>query len=513
MPCLETMAVTWKSGTLTMMMAMFMVLAMVLLVDRLKDDGEIVAEDTGGMEQPVESELSEVSTPFLPAQNRFVLPLKMAKTTRVVGALSELLQLGNAPHEEPLANFQNTVFFAEVDLGTPPAPFAVVLDTGSFVMWVPDNVCQSLACQNHRRFSVHNSSTGEILGQMHQGGNTYVQAGQLEYGTGTMTGVQVSDAVQLAGVDIPDVAFLVSTKEADQPFAAAPFDGIIGIGRGTQEIKDSNGHSKQFNVLKAAYDAHKIDQNVISFYLSKEQTTVQGQNAGAVVVGGVDEQFFEGDITWHPVVEHGPPMWTIDLLSLTVGNNTNLCAKGCVAVVDTGTSLLVTAMADAINAQIGVAKDCTNYGTAPDVVFKFSGNDREYSLPAHAVTFKAEDEAGNTLCQPAIMAMDGQAAGAIQESFSLPNEEKDASLVAPEGPAARKLLDYGYSDSTPKMPPAGSKWDKISSMFGGKEIIILGDIFMRHHYAAFDNSDLKNAKVGFAKAKHADLESVFATAR
>jgi len=494
-----------------------MVLAMLVLVDRsLKDDGsEIVAEDTG-MEQPVESELAEVSTLFPPAQKRFVLPLKMAKTTRVVGALSELLQLGNTPHEEPLANFQNTVFFAEVDLGTPPSPFAVVLDTGSFVMWVPDDVCQSLACQNHRRFSVHNSSTGEVLGQIHQGGNTYVQAGQLEYGTGTMTGVQVSDAVNLAGVDIPDVAFLVSTKEADQPFAQAPFDGIMGIGRGTQDIKDSNGHTKQFNVLKAAYDAHKIDQNMISFYLSKEQTTVQGQNAGAVVVGGVDEQFFEGDITWHPVVEHGPPMWTIDLLSLTVGNNTNLCAKGCVAVVDTGTSLLVTAMADAINDQIGVAKDCGNYDTAPDVVFKFSGNEREYSLPAHAVTFKAEDEAGNTLCQPAIMAMGGPAAGTFQESFSLPKEEKDAILMPTDRPAARKLMDYGYSDSgSPKMPPAaeGSKWDKISSMFGGKEIIILGDIFMRHHYAAFDNTDLKNAKVGFAKAKHADLESIFVTAR
>merc|ERR1719488_6336 len=48
-------------------------------------------------------------------------------------------------------------------------------------------------------------------------------------------------------------------------------------------------------------------------------------------------------------------------------------------------------------------------------------------------------------------------------------------------------------------PP--NPWKKITSEFGGKDVVLIGDLFLRHHFSAFDNDDPKNPKVGFASAK------------
>ena len=58
-------AVTWKSGTITMIIATFMVLAMLVLVDRLKDDGsEIVAEDTQKKEE-TKAEMADMGKTYV----------------------------------------------------------------------------------------------------------------------------------------------------------------------------------------------------------------------------------------------------------------------------------------------------------------------------------------------------------------------------------------------------------------------------------------------------------------
>jgi hypothetical protein len=337
---------------------------------------------------------------------------------------------------------------------------------------VPDKICKSPACRNpkHSKFSVHDSSTGKVLGMKKVGGQLIVQAAKLKYGTGGMQGVQVEDTVSFAGVVVPNVGFLVATTVADRPFLQAPFDGILGVGRPTQKI---NG--VQFNVMAAAYEAKKIPQNIISFYLTKDPTNAKGSNAGAVVVGGVKQEFFVGEMEWHKVVEHGPPLWTLDLESLTVGNGANLCPKGCIAVIDTGTSLFVAShsLVEEMNKQLGVKRDCTNLGSAPNLKAQFSGSTASYTLPAHAVTLEVKDPAaGKKLCGSAIRSMAGMAGGGKNSKTS-------------------------------------QKWDIISKEFQSKDVIIFGDIFLRHFYSAYDNTDPKNARVGFAKAKDdVDLEAV-----
>lgn len=430
-------------------------------------------------------------------------------------------------------------------------------------------------------------------------------------------GVQAVDVVELAGVKAT-AAVMLATEEAKDPFLNAPFDGIMGIARKTGEI-DGN----EFNVLSAMAAANAIEKNIISFYFTKKPTTDMASDAGAVLLGGVDNRFYEGDITYHPVEDKSGSamegvMWTIAITNFQVANGTNVCEGGCVGVIDTGTSLLVTDQdkAVAINRELKIGSDCSGYEGGPEVHIKFGGSDRVYPLAGHSVALMAQDQDGRKVCEPAIRTMEPEnqgipveALGAAQQADSVvpedlgtsmaraflklekedgvkhPNalltklkdtarqdgsmgikvaagtagppkkieedlvktakkqgvkhpqellramEMKEMEIVEEaleEEPATeedvsdkilvastRRLMGSRHATMPPpeegKMvrPPQPSKWEAISSGFGAKPVIIIGDIFLRQYFSVFDNSDPASAKVGFATAKTVDLATIF----
>jgi len=381
----------------------------------------------------------------------------------------ELLE--GSPNQERLYNVGNTLYFAKVKIGTPQKMFKVVVDTGSEFLWVPDQVCPDVACKNHQRFSVHDSKTGKVLGVVKKNGHQYVSVGSVQYGSGSMQGVWASDLVSVAGTQV-SMAMLVATHEQTVPFALSPFDGILGMGRITNKF----GGKVSLNFMSAAIEQKKVRKNQISFYFS----TTPGV-PGAVVVGGTSPRLYTGALRWHPVLKEGPPVWAVQLTSLQVGKGQNLCPRTCVGVIDTGTSLMVTSpeMALKVNQELSVHADCKKLTNAPSVKFIFGGSNHIYKLPAHAVVLEYKRK-GTKQCTPAIR-----------------------SMVPPQVPttAARHLM--GSSPTKLAGAPVGpiNKWNKIKSMYGGgKPVLIIGDIFLRHHYSVFDNSDPSNPKVGFATA-------------
>lgn len=372
-----------------------------------------------------------------------------------------------------LENFGNTVYFSRIRVGTPAKTFKVVMDTGSAILWVPDKVCRDVACKNHRSFRVHDSSTGKVLGVQKRDGRQFVPMGTVQYGSGGMEGVFASDKVSIAGVTV-DMALLVATHVSTEAFVHAPFDGICGVGRHGHKT-EYNGHPMSF--MQAAVAQKKISKNVISFYLP-----MKPGGRGAVVVGGVSKKLYVGALNWHPTLKVPLPMWVLDLTTFRVGDGSNLCAagKGCVAVVDTGTSLLITSegLAKAANSHLGVSPNCKKLHKAPPVHFKFAGGANTYSLPAHALTLEAKTPKGS-LCSPAIRPMSA-ASGSPRRNL-LGN--------------MKRMMHHLGAGAKP-----ANKWTKITAMFGGKHVVILGDVFLRHFYSAFDNSDPSKSKVGFAKA-------------
>lgn len=123
-------------------------------------------------------------------------------------------------------------YFIDIDVGTPPQPLKVLLDTGSSDLWVPDrnsDVCDDNTCPAGS-FDCDGSSTCIPLS------NPSDQTFHMSYADGsTMTGLYANDTVSLAGVALPNFTFgNAYSIDMDMLGTRAQF-GIMGIGYETAE--------------------------------------------------------------------------------------------------------------------------------------------------------------------------------------------------------------------------------------------------------------------------------------
>jgi len=176
-----------------------------------------------------------------------------------------------------------------------------------------------------------------------------------------------------------------------------------------------------------------------------------------MAVGGTDKRFFGGKMTWHKVEKNPYGNWMLRLNSLKVGN-TEVCGGtyGCTVIIDTGTSLLVASKAvhDVMQKTVKIKPSCKDFAKNPKMDFKFGKS--TYSLRPSDYTIE-------------------MAWGAKKRCSS--------ALVAMQGTLLKKLKAI--------VPKHNDK------------VIIMGDVFLRRVYTAFDNSNPDAPKVGFAASRSA----------
>jgi phytepsin len=246
---------------------------------------------------------------------------------------------------EPLKNYMDAQYYGVIGIGTPPQNFTVVFDTGSSNLWVPSSKCHfSLACYFHARYKSSRSSTYTKIGK----------SCEINYGTGSISGFFSEDDVEIGDFVVKHQVFIEATKEGSLTFLLAKFDGILGLG--FQEISVGNATPVWYDMVNQGL----VRDEVFSFWLSGDPEAKEG---GEIVFGGVDRSHFRGKHTYVPVTKKG--YWQFDLGDVLIENqSTGICAKGCAAIVDSGTSLLAGPMAaiteinHAIGAQGVVSSEC-----------------------------------------------------------------------------------------------------------------------------------------------------------
>ncbi|CAL8336960.1 unnamed protein product [Lota lota] len=323
------------------------------------------------------------------------------------------LQRGLELSSVPLTFDPQITYYGVIGIGNPPQYFKILFDTGSTDLWVPSLNCTSYSCDNHAKFNRSASSTFQ------KGGEVFA----LEYVTGLVKGVTAYDTVLISDIYVENQIFGLTYLEV--PFLRyMPWDGIQGLAFiGASEV----GGTPLFNNM---WNQGKIQQNQFSMYLSR---SIEGS---ALILGGVDEQYFNGPINWIMVKEEYY-FWTIQIDSITINGNTVACSTGCTGIVDSGTALITGPSKEIgnINGWVGAFSEggadeasvsCSNIGVMPDVVFNIGGN--AFNLPASA-------------------------------------------YVVPVGSGCITGFESG-------------SW-------------ILGEVFMRHYYTVFD---VNNSRVGFALA-------------
>ncbi|GLJ18392.1 hypothetical protein SUGI_0325770 [Cryptomeria japonica] len=435
----------------------------------------------------------------------------------------------------PLKNYLDAQYYGEIGIGTPPQNFTVVFDTGSSNLWVPSSKCYfSVACYFHNYYKSSQSSTYQKDGK----------SCSIHYGSGSISGFLSKDYVTVGELIVKDQVFTEATREPGLAFVTAKFDGILGLG-----FKES-AINKVVPVWYNILNQELVQDPVFSFWMNRNADEGEG---GEIVFGGVNPKRFKGNHTFVPVTRKG--YWQFDMGDVLISNqSTGICAGGCAAIADSGTSLLagptaiVTQINDAIDAPGIVSQECktvvSQYGdlmwkllmaqTNPQRVCSQIGlcsydGRRDISMgiasilkrESHGVKASlGSSDAMCSACQMAVVWMQNQLSyNHTKEQILSHLSRLCERLPNPDG---QSVVDCDHLSSMPnitfsignekfKLSPdqyilkvgEGPKTQCISGFMGLDvpppmgPIWILGDIFLSVYHTVFD---FGNRRVGYAEA-------------
>lgn len=186
-------------------------------------------------------------------------------------------------------------------------------------------------------------------------------------------------------MEVNDQLFGEATEEPDI-FTSTHFDGILGLGH--KSVAVNNIRPPLYSMI----DQGLLDQPIFSFHVGD---TSRGTDSFCIL-GGVDENAYEGNITTIPLRRN--IFWEATLDALSFGQETmKLTDIG--ATLDTGTTLIAmpTNFAEFLNRQIGAVQGagwlyhipCDKRDRLPDITFALSGHN--FGISAYDYILELQD--------------------------------------------------------------------------------------------------------------------------
>lgn len=390
---------------------------------------------------------------------------------------------------QPITSCADIVYYGDVAIGGQTAQ--VIFDTGSSDFWVASTLCGN-SCNGLDRYNSSQSPAYEPDGR----------AFSISYADGDhVSGTWAYDTLTWAGLDVPHTGF--AEISAMGAFAVCgQEDGLLGMA--FQSVSQLN-EPPPFDVLVGT---GQLDAGVFAFHVPSDNDDVPGE----LTLGGVDPAHYEGELGWAPVVGNSG-YWQISVSSVKIGTTVldpNLHAP--TAIVDTGTSYIVTRkavlwdIAAAIGATCFVFSEayqgytiqrCSDFATsttfdfvvAPcnttgaDLEFEFQGIDGVVAVTVPTSYYLSGEECAfnefrdcNGLCFP----------DAFLVWNTRPDGECDSGEAGINFNCPRWHCDYFCdpcgNDATVDMCFVGIQGDNAANYFW-----LLGDTFLSSTYAAFDS--------------------------
>jgi len=317
-----------------------------------------------------------------------------------------------------------TAYFGNIFVGLPTKQkFNVIFDTGSAHLVLPSSNCKSQSCALHNKY---NRSMSESAVDIDHDGTPVANASDtrdevdLEYGTGQLSGAFSREVVCLQGKDeasqaMPNAActtlrVVFATEMTDEPFMMFKFDGILGLGLEGLSL------DSEFNFFGQMTKLNKNMEPRFGFFLSEDD-----RHASEISFGGPNPQRSSSEIQWVPVLHPHQGYWQLHLPRVLVGGEeVELCKTGgCIAIVDTGTSLLGVPRQLQQDMNWKLARkvsnspdklDCRTH-PGPDVVFDFEsvkvtvGPDA-YSRPSSMKLILNKTNTSEVICRASLLPID-----------------------------------------------------------------------------------------------------------
>jgi cathepsin D len=237
-------------------------------------------------------------------------PIKRANNWQIETANTPTQTLSAAISEDAL----DYSYFSSMTFGSKGQSLYMLLDTGSSDTWVMGTGCKSTACGNHNTFGKVNSDTLKV---------TTTQFSDV-YGTGNVSGVIVTDNVQLAGMKVP-LTFGLGSTVSDH-FANYPMDGLLGLGRPSGSTLNAP------TFMQALINAKLLLGNVFGVSLQRHS---DGTMDGEINFGAPDKSKYSGLLAYMQTANKDN--WEIPVDDVVVGG-VPCKLTGNTAIIDTGTS-------------------------------------------------------------------------------------------------------------------------------------------------------------------------------
>ncbi|KAJ3029166.1 hypothetical protein HDV00_009712, partial [Rhizophlyctis rosea] len=255
---------------------------------------------------------------------------------------------GKPPVYPAVKNYYDSVYYTNVQLGTPGVWYSVVIDTGSADLWVPSPKCGT-PCAQRKTYNPANSRTALSLGV-----RTTVW-----YGLGSATGPVYQDVMRIGGLQSNANVFInAETMNNNQP---ASVDGLLGLSFSALSWANyavPRAYKGQSAIVENLWNAGQIPAAAFGIWLSMYDPLNPTKLGGELTIGSTtgNPKRYSSAITWLSV-PNTANWWHVAVDYLTVGNSGNLVTPTDLirGVVDTGTALLLVDYdtAAAGNAKLG----------------------------------------------------------------------------------------------------------------------------------------------------------------
>ncbi|KAK3698400.1 hypothetical protein LTR37_016970 [Vermiconidia calcicola] len=224
---------------------------------------------------------------------------------------------------------EQTLYFMDISIGTPPQDLRMHIDTGSSDLWVnvdDSRLCElrSDPCDASGTYSANSSDTYHYL-------NSDFNISYID-GSGSF-GDYAEDTVRFGGITLKNQQFGIG-------YVSEVMQGIIGIGYPVNEVAVTYGYDPYPNIPANLLEHDHINTNSYSLWLNDLDAS-----EGSILFGGVNTEKYTGSLQSIPIIPVYDDIYAEFTIALTAvganGENGALIDNVAIgALLDSGSSLM-----------------------------------------------------------------------------------------------------------------------------------------------------------------------------